>query len=72
MTVHTRRQRGEHEVPPVRIDLPDGTSVTSDSSDVDRAQSTHFRRDVRLARVAADDFTIDQPVPTLTAIPRIP
>ena len=33
---------------------------TSDSSDVDRALSAHFRRDVRLARVAPDDFTIDQ------------
>ena len=48
------------EIPPVRIDLPNGTSVTSDSSDVDRALSAHFRRDVRLARVAPDDFTIDQ------------
>jgi uncharacterized protein len=44
----------------VRIDLPNGTSVTSDSSDVDRALSAHFRRDVSLARVAPDDFTIDQ------------
>jgi uncharacterized protein YcbX len=44
----------------VRIDLPNGTSVTSDSSNVDRALSEHFRRDVRLARVAPDDFTIDQ------------
>jgi uncharacterized protein YcbX len=51
--------RAEEEMPPVRIDLPNGTSVTSDSSDVDRALSTHFRRDVRLARVAPDDFTID-------------
>ena len=33
---------------------------TSDSSDFDRALSAHFRRDVRLARVAPDDFTIDQ------------
>src|SRR5262249_44125699 len=51
--------RAEGEMPPVRIDLPDGTSVTSDSSDVDRALSAHFRRDVRLPRVAADDFTMD-------------
>ena len=43
----------------MRIDLPNGTSVTSDSSDVDRALSSHFRRDVRLAQVAPDDFTID-------------
>src|SRR5262245_20745736 len=33
--------RAEGELPPVRIDLPDGTSVTSDSSDVDRALSGH-------------------------------
>ena len=51
--------RAEGEMPPVRIDLPNGTSVTSDSSDVDRALSSHFRRDVRLAQVAPDDFTID-------------
>jgi uncharacterized protein YcbX len=48
------------EAPPVRIDLPDGTSVTSDSKDVDRALSAHFRRDVKLVRAAPDDFTIDQ------------
>jgi len=50
----------EREIPPVRVDLPNGTSVTSDSSDFDRALAAHFRRDVRLARVAPDDFTIDQ------------
>jgi hypothetical protein len=44
----------------VRIVLPDGTSVTSDSSAVDRVLSAHFRRDVTLARAAPDDFTIDQ------------
>ena len=48
------------ELPPVRIALPDGTSVTSDSSDVDRVLSAYFRRDVTLARDAPDDFTIDQ------------
>ena len=48
-----------HEPPPVRITLPDGTSVTSDSSDVDRVLSACFQRDVTLARAAPDDFTID-------------
>jgi hypothetical protein len=43
----------------VRITLPDDTSVTSDASDVDRMLSAWFRRDVRLARAAPDDFTID-------------
>src|SRR5215831_18121891 len=47
------------DVPPVRIALPNGRSVTSDSWDVDRALSAYFRREVRLARVAPDDFTID-------------
>ncbi len=52
--------RSNRELPPVRITLPDGTSVTSDSSDVDRVLSAYFRRDVTLARAAPDDFTIDQ------------
>lgn len=52
--------RAGHELPAVRITLPDGMSVTSDSGDSDRALSAHFRRDVTLARSAPDDFTIDQ------------
>src|SRR5215212_1291841 len=52
--------RAGHEPPPVQIMLPDGTTVTSDSDDVDRALSAYFRRDVTLARAAPDDFTIDQ------------
>ncbi len=48
------------ELPPVRIVLPDGTSVMSDSSDVDRVLSAWFKRGVTLARSAPDDFTIDQ------------
>src|ERR687898_1727085 len=48
------------ELPPVRIALPDGTSVSSDSSDVDSVISAYFRREVTLARAAPDDFTIDQ------------
>jgi uncharacterized protein YcbX len=49
-----------HDLPPVRISLPNGQAVTSDSGDVDRVLSTYFRREVRLARTAPDDFTIDQ------------
>jgi uncharacterized protein len=52
--------RLDRELPPVQINLPDGTLVTSDSSDVDRVLSAYFRRDVTLARAAPDDFTIDQ------------
>ena len=44
----------------VQITLPDGTSVRSDSGDVDRVLSGHFKRNVTLARVAPDNFTIDQ------------
>ena len=50
----------DRELPPVRIVLPKGASVTSDSSDIDRVLSAYFRRDVTLARTAPEDFTIDQ------------
>ena len=52
--------RRDGEMPPVRIVLPDGTSVTSDSGGVDRALSSYFKRNVTLGRAAPDDFTIDQ------------
>jgi len=47
-------------LPPVRITMPDGRAVTSDSSDADRVLSAYFGRDVTLARSAPEDFTIDQ------------
>ena len=52
--------RAGGELPPVRIVLPDGTSVTSDSSDVTDVLSAYFQRHVTLARAAPDDFIIDQ------------
>jgi MOSC domain-containing protein len=52
--------RGEGELPPVRISLPDGTSVTSDSVEVDRGLSAHFERNVTLGRDAPEDFTIEE------------
>ncbi len=52
--------RAGGDLPPVEITLPDGSTVTSDSGDVDRVLSTFFRRDVTLARAAPEDFTIDQ------------
>lgn len=52
--------RSEGELPPARVTLPDGTSVISDSSDAHRVLSRFFRREVRLARAAPADFTIDQ------------
>jgi uncharacterized protein YcbX len=52
--------RGGGKLPPVQISLPDGTSVTSDSGDVDGVLSAYFRRKVTLGQAAPDDFTIDQ------------
>jgi len=52
--------RSDSEAPPVRIDLPDGVSVTSDSTDADDVLSAFFGRAVRLAQAAPEDFTIDQ------------
>jgi uncharacterized protein len=46
-------------LPPVRIDLADGTSVLSDAPDADAVLSRFFGREVELARAAPDDFTID-------------
>ena len=44
----------------MQISLPDGTQVRSDATDVDAVLSAFFKRNVRLAQVAPDDFTIDQ------------
>jgi uncharacterized protein len=52
-------RRGD-EIPPARIDLPDGASVMTDALDVDAVLSRFFGRDVQLARAAPVDFTIDQ------------
>jgi hypothetical protein len=48
------------ELPPVRITLPDGTSVTSDSRDANATLSKFLGREVTLQRSAPEDFTIDQ------------
>ena len=45
--------------PPVKIDLPGGVTVMTDSSDAERVLSEHFQRNVTLAKSAPDDFTID-------------
>ena len=52
--------RNDREMPPVRISLPDGTSVASESRDTERALSAYFNRNVTLARSSPNDFTIDQ------------
>lgn len=46
-------------LPPVRITSSDGLSIRSDAANVDHVLSAHFRRPVKLARVAPEDFTID-------------
>ena len=61
----TEPPQASRELPPVRIVLPNGTSVMSDSGDIDRVLSEHFKRGVTLARSAPDDFTIDQYHPDL-------
>lgn len=47
------------ELPPVRITLPDSSTVTSDSPDAAQKLSSYFGRNVRLIQAAPDDFTID-------------
>ena len=52
--------RADAPSPPVRIELADGTSVMSDAPEVDAVLSLFLGREVRLARAAPEDFTIDQ------------
>jgi uncharacterized protein YcbX len=47
------------ELPPVRITLPDSSTVTSDSADAAQKLSSYFGRNVRLTQAAPADFTID-------------
>lgn len=52
-------------IPPVRITLPDGTSVRSDDANADATLSALLGLEVCLRRAAPDDFTIDQYHPDL-------
>jgi uncharacterized protein YcbX len=52
--------RVDEASPPVRIELADASSVMSDAPEVDAVLSRFFGREVRLARAAPEDFTIDQ------------
>jgi uncharacterized protein len=52
--------RPDDELPPVRIELADGTVVTSDAPDVDVVLSGFFGRGVELAHAAQNGYTIDQ------------
>jgi uncharacterized protein YcbX len=52
-------RRGD-DLPPVRIELADGSAVLSDAADVDAVLSRFFGREVELARAAQNGYTIDQ------------
>ena len=52
--------RADTDPPPVRITLPNGTTVSSDGKGVDGKLSAFFGREVLLARSAPADFAIDQ------------
>ena len=54
--------------PPVRITLPDGSSIRSDDADCDARLSRSFGLEVRLARAAPDDYTIDQFHPDIEGV----
>ena len=56
-TAFVEPPRSGRELPPVRIVLPNSTSVTSDSSEANRVLSAYFRRDVTLARAAPEETT---------------
>ena len=57
---YTSEPAAGNDLPPVRIELPDGRQVTSESGDADTVISDFFGRRVKLARAAPDDYTIDQ------------
>jgi uncharacterized protein len=44
------------ELPPVRITLPDDSTVISNSPDAEQKLSSYFGRNVRLAQAATEDF----------------
>jgi uncharacterized protein YcbX len=48
------------EPPPVRITVPDGTAVTSDTRNANATISAFLGREVTLQRAAPENFTIDQ------------
>ena len=54
--------------PAVRITLPDGTSVRSDTADVDATLSDFLGRPVKLERAAPEDLTIDQYHPDIEGL----
>jgi hypothetical protein len=62
---YLKKPQQGHELPPVQITLANGKSIDSDSKDIDQILSDFFGRHVTLARVAPEDYTIDQFHPDL-------
>lgn len=60
-------QRGE-SLPPVRITLPDGSSLTSDQPDIDEALSRTLARRVRLASSASDQQILEEYWPDIEGL----
>jgi uncharacterized protein len=56
----TEPPRPGDEIPPARIELPDGSSVGSNDADVDAILSRFFGREVELSSAAQNGYTIDQ------------
>jgi uncharacterized protein len=56
------------EQPPVRITLPDGTSIRAGAADAEVALSAFLGRPVKLERAAPEDFTIDQYHPDIEGL----
>jgi uncharacterized protein YcbX len=57
---YLRPPRAGQPLPPVRIDLADGTALRSDDPDADAVLSRFFGREVHLGRFAPTDYTIDE------------
>ena len=62
---YLKEPKSGEEIPSVKITLANGTSVNSDSKGIDQILSDFFGREVTLARLAPDDYTIDQYHPDL-------
>lgn len=57
-------------LPPVRITLPDGSSLTSQQADVDEVLSQALSRRVRLMSSASDQQTLEEYWPDIEGLPR--
>src|SRR5688500_10250284 len=58
----------DRELPPVRITLPDGSSVVSDDEDVDGRLSDVVGRGVTLERTAPEEATLEEYWPDMEGI----